>query len=98
MNYTKIENNNVFYRLEEKDDWKYISDINGEDLLILTEKCVEDENFEIEEYNSSLIRNEAHNIIYKSIYSNLIEIYKDRNSIIDQNKQRYSEIINKYSK
>ena len=48
------------------------------------------------EYSNDLIRNEVHNVIYKSIYSQFDEIIKDKKGILDQNNTRYREIIEKY--
>ncbi|MGF0095779.1 hypothetical protein ACQRC6_04990 [Peptoniphilus sp. SGI.035] len=98
MNYTKIENNNVYFRLSYTDDWKLISDIIGDDLIKLIEKCIDEDDFEIEEFNESLIKNEAHKIIYKSIYQKIKEIQINKDNIIDENTQRYNDIIEKYSK
>lgn len=35
MNYTKIENNKVYFIVKEKDEWKEITEISGEDILAL---------------------------------------------------------------
>lgn len=50
MNYTKIENSNVYFRLRSSDNWKLISDITGDDLIILIEKCIDEDDFELEEF------------------------------------------------
>ena len=98
MNYTKIDKSSVFFRLNEVMDWKPISDIEGDDLITLLEKALEEDEFELIEYNNELIKNEAHNIIYKSIYEKISEIRNDRENILDEHLQRYSEVIDKYSR
>ena len=98
MNYTKIENSNVYFRLSNSDNWKLISDITGDDLIKLIEKCIDEDDFELEEFDNTLIKNEAHKIIYKSIYQKIKEIHLERDNIIDENTQRYNDIIEKYSK
>lgn len=97
MNYTKIDNSNVYFRLNEDMDWKQISEIQGDDLIVMLEKALGEEEFEIAEYDNELIKNEAHNIIYKSIYEKIYEIRQDRENILDENLQRYSDVIDKYS-
>lgn len=97
MNYTKIDNSCVYFRLNEGVDWKLISDIQGDDLISLLEKALNEEEFELAEYDNELIKNEAHNIIYKSIYEKISEIRIDRENILDEHLQRYSEVIDKYS-
>lgn len=98
MNYTKIKNNNVYFRLSDSDNWKSISDLTGDDLIKLIEKCIDADDFELEEFDDTLIRNEAHKIIYKSIYQKIKDIHLERDNIIDENTQRYNAIIEKYSK
>lgn len=97
MNYSKIEKGKVLFRLEENEDWKDISNIEGLDLIELIGKSVSEEDFEMQEYDESLIQNEAHKIIYYSIYQKIKDIQNDRDSIIDANNQRYKDIIEKYS-
>lgn len=93
MNYTKIENGNVYFRLNSLNNWKLIVDITGDDLIELIEKCIDDEDFKLEKFDETLIKNEAHKIIYKSIYQKINDIHLERNNIIDQNTQRYNDII-----
>lgn len=97
MNYTKIDKSSVYFRLNEGMDWKPISDIQGDDLITLLKKALDEEEFELAEYNNDLINNEAHNIIYKSIHEKISEIRNDRENILDEHLQRYNEVIDKYS-
>lgn len=97
MNYTKIEKSCVYFRLKEDMAWKPISDIQGDDLIILLEKALDEDEFELTEYETEQIKNEAHNIIYKSVYEKISEIRNDRENILDEHLQRYSEVIDKYS-
>lgn len=98
MNYTKIANSNVHFRLSSSDNWKLISDITGDDLIKLIEKCIDEDDFKLEVFDDTLIKNEAHKIIYKSIYQKINDIYLERDNINDENTQRYNDIIEKYSK
>lgn len=98
MNYTKIENNNVYFRLSNLDNWKIISDITGDDLIKLIEKCIDEDDFELEEFDDTLIKNEAHKIIYRSVFQKINDIHRERDNIIDENTQKYNDIIEKYSK
>ena len=56
MNYTKIDNSNVYFRLNEDMDWKQISEIQGDDLIVMLEKALGEEEFEIAEYDNELIK------------------------------------------
>lgn len=97
MNYTKIDKLGVYFRLNEGMDWKPISDIQGDDLITLLEKALDEDEFELAEYDTKQIKNEAQNIIYKSVYEKISEIRNDRENILDEHLQRYSEVIDKYS-
>lgn len=96
MNYIKIEGNSVHFRLKEEDEWKAISEIQGMDILALLKASIENDEFQIDEYKDELIRNEAHNIIYKSIYEKINEIIINKENILDENSQRYKDIIEEY--
>ncbi len=51
MNYSKIENSKVYYRLEDGEDWVEINQIDKEDLLVLLDKFISEEDFELEEFD-----------------------------------------------
>ncbi|WP_315307558.1 hypothetical protein [Pseudoramibacter alactolyticus] len=95
MNYTKIENNKVYFIVKEKDEWKEITEISGEDILALLGKIFNDD-FGLIPYNDDEIRNECHNIIYKNLYTHFNDVLQDKDNLLDQKMNRYKTIINKY--
>lgn len=96
MNYTKIEDNKVYYIVDADDEWKEITEISGDDILSLLKKVFE-YDFEIAQYKNSDIRNECHNIIYKNLYEHFKVVLEDKDSILDQSSNRYKKTIEKYT-
>ena len=96
MNYTKIENHKVYFVVKEEDSWKEISEISGEDILCLLENIFDDDDFTIAPYEPESIKNECHNIIYKNIYAHFDELLQDKENLLDQVRNKYNKIIEKY--
>lgn len=81
----------------QKPDGGYeeIDKIKKEDLLRIMEKIL-DSDIEMDEYNEERIKNQAHQVVYKSIYNNLKSL-KDRKEEFKDNTERlYQEQYNKY--
>ncbi len=97
MDYTKIDNHMVYFRLNENEKWNEITNINKEDILKLVELLLEEDDFKIAEFNEELIKNEAHKIIYDNIYNKLNQLISQKETILGNSKQMYSKIIQKYS-
>lgn len=95
MEYTKIRDNKVYFCLEE-DEWKEITEIEKDDILELLKKFKLNEKFDIAEYDDAKIKNQAHNIIYKSIYEKFQELKINSDEIKDNHNNRYREILSKY--
>lgn len=96
MEYSKIENHKVYYRITKEAEWIKITEIGKDDILKLLTAFKDDEDFKLVEYENDKIKNEAHNIIYKSIYSKFQELILKREQIIDDSNNRYMDAINKY--
>ena len=96
MNYTKVDNNMVYFRLKDDENWQVISEIKGDDILRLLKLIFEDSDFQIAPYNDDNIKNEVHNIIYKNIYKQFEEIIRNKDNIADENTARYKDVIEKY--
>ena len=97
MKCLKIEDNKGWYCVVDE-VWKPIDQINKTDLMKLINRTIEDDNFSMDEFDESKIANQAHSIIYNSIYSKLTDLAKNRNSFRDESEEMYKEAIKKYSK
>lgn len=97
MNYLKINKNQVWFRTDQTaESYKGINEINKEDILKLVKLIIEDDEFEMEEYNDEKIGNTAHNIIYKNIYEKLNTLKQNRTEIIEEANSDFSAAFNKY--
>ncbi len=96
MNYSKIENSKVYYRLEHGENWIEIDQIDKEDLLVLLDKFISEEDFELEEFDEKNIKNDVHKIIYEDIYNKFKNLNENKDRFIDESNNRFKEAFNKY--
>lgn len=96
MNYSKIENSKVYYRLEDGEDWVKIDQIDKEDLLVLLDKFISEEDFELEEFDEKSIKNDVHKIIYWDIYNKFKNLNDNKDRFKDESNNRFKEAFNKY--
>lgn len=96
MNYSKIENSKVYYRLEDGEDWVEIDQIDKEDLLVLLDKFILEEDFELEEFDKKSIKNDVHKIIYEDIYNKFKNLNDNKDRFKDESNNRFKEAFNKY--
>lgn len=96
MKYLKIENNKGLYRLDTTQDiWTDLDQINKEHLLDLL-KFASTGEFEMDEYKDELLKNPAHNIIYKNIYAKFSDFLKNKTRFQDSAESTYKQAIEKY--
>ncbi len=98
MKYLYINNGKGFYSTTglEKDK-QDISNISKDDILIILNKCLEeDKEFSMDEYNEDTLHNAAHKIIYRNIFQKLDELRKKQNRFIDDKSNLYKAAIDKY--
>lgn len=96
MKYLKIENNKGFYRLDTtKENWIEIDQLNKDHLLILL-KSASVEEFEMDEYKDEMLKNPAHNIIYRNIYGKFNDFLNNKTRFQDSVEVTYKTAIEKY--
>ena len=84
MKYLMIDNGMGFYCLDGSVALKKpLDNITKEELLTLVELCVEKEDFEMDQYDATLVRHAAHQIIYKNIFQKLDDLRQHRVSFAD---------------
>lgn len=91
----EIKNNNVYF-CSKNGEHKPIDLINKEELLFLINKLIDSDEFEMDQYNEELIKNEAHKIIYRNIFNKFSELMKNKKSFKDQYNSLYQDALNKY--
>ncbi|MFW2554693.1 hypothetical protein ACOL20_04060 [Aliarcobacter butzleri] len=90
----KINNNQGFF---QKIDGEYeqIDKITKEDLLRMMENILENDT-EMEEYDEEKLKNQAHQVVYKSIYNNFKSLNDRKKEFKDNTERLYQEQYTKY--
>lgn len=94
MKILKIESNQGFYTITGT-DYTSIDKINKEDLLKLVDITLEGD-IEIDKYNEEIIKNKAHQIIYKNICEKLLDLDKRKEEFRDESDRLFLQEHEKY--
>lgn len=94
MKVLKIENNQGHF-LTEENGYETVDKIDKVILLRLVNLALEDD-FEIDEYDEDELKNQAHQIIYKSISVKLNDLHQKRNQFRDESERLYLDEYEKY--
>ncbi len=86
---------NVGQFLAEDNTYHDIDKISKDALLWIVEKILDDLG-ELEEYDEERINNQAHQVVYKSIYGNLKALEGRRQEFVDEAERIYLEDYKKY--
>ncbi|ADU22799.1 hypothetical protein [Ruminococcus albus] len=96
MNYLKISNGKGSFRNKDG-EYKEIDTITKEDILYLLDEATDStSNFEMDEITDDSIKNEAHKIIYKSIYSKFSNLLNNKKQFLDECDGLYKDALQKY--
>lgn len=90
-----IIDNNLGLFLNKDGKYSTIDTITKDDLLRIMEN-VFDGSGELDPYSEEEIKNQAHQVVYKSIYSNLKALEERRQEFIDESERIYLEDYKKY--
>ena len=94
MKHLKIEDQKAFFARGE--NWIVVTDMTKEDLLNLAHSAIEEEDFETDQYDETLLPNPAHKIIYRQINSQLMDLHNRRSSFQEEARNIYKDAYNKY--
>jgi len=95
MKLLKADSNKGFF-LALDGNYRVIDQITKEDLLRLV-RCVLSNDVEFDEYDEEVIKNQAHQVVYKSIYRNLQSLKERRQEFIDESERLYLEDYKRYA-
>ncbi len=95
MKLLKIEDNVGYYR-DDQGKFAQVNKITKEDLLRLVDLTLGEEEIEFDEYNDENLNNQAHQIIYKSIFDKLQGLKKRRQEFIDESERLYLQEYERY--
>ena len=94
MKYLKIEDWKACFTRGE--NWMVVTDMTKDDLLNLTYAAIEEEDFETDVYDETLLPNPAHRIIYQQINGQLMELHNRRAAFQEEVRNIYKDAYNKY--
>ncbi len=94
MKVLKIENSQGFYSTTGA-GYISIDKINKEDLLKLLDLALEDD-FDVDKYSEDDIKNQAHQIIYKSISEKLLDLNRRKDEFRDESERLFLQEYEKY--
>ena len=94
MKILKIEDNKGFFSSDGK-TWMPIDEIDKEGLMNLVNLILQ-ASVQMDEYNETAIGNQAHQIIYKSIYEKLAALQGNKDKFKDASDRLYLDAIDKY--
>ncbi len=87
MKLLKIEDNQGYY-LGDQGDFAPIDKITKEDLLRLVNLTLSEE-VEFDEYDAEAIKNQAHQILYKSIFEKIAGLKERKQEFTDESERLY---------
>lgn len=94
MKALKIENSKGYF-LTEEGAYETVDRIDKVILLRLVNAALEDD-FEIDEYNEEDLKNQAHQIIYRSISEKLNDLHNRRSQFRDESERLFLSEYEKY--
>ena len=94
MKLLKIENN-LGQFINESGQYISIDKITKEDLLRLVNHTLNEE-VEFDEYDEDTVKNQAHQIVYKSVYERLLDLKDQKQAFVDESERLFLKEYDKY--
>lgn len=95
MKLLKIENSQGYYLVKDQ-EYVPVDKITKDDLLKLVDLALEDETT-YDVYDEEKLKNQAHQIVYKSIFAKLSALSEGREEFIDESKRIFLTEHEKYA-
>jgi hypothetical protein len=77
-------------------DYVAIDRITKEDLLRLVGQIIEEESADLDEFDSESIKNQAHQVIYRSVSQKLADLRERRTEFIDEAARLFLDEYERY--
>jgi hypothetical protein len=87
---------NIGHFLAAGGDYTPIDQITKEDLLRLVDRTLDQDVIELDAYDDQAIKNQAHQVIYKSIYQKLTDLRGRRKEFVDESARLFLADYEKY--
>ena len=94
MKLLKIDNE-LGQFLDGAGEFQPIDSITKDDLLRLVNVTLKEE-VEFDEYDEEKVKNQAHQIVYKSLYDKLVELSGRKQEFVDESERLYLTEYEKY--
>lgn len=94
MKLLKIEDNRGFYRTSDG-QFKEVDEMTKESLLWIIERIL-DTTVELDEYDDEALKNQAHQVIYRSVFNNLKALLDRRDEFKDDAERLFLEDYKRY--
>lgn len=82
--------------LDANGDYSPIDKIGKDDLLRLVDRTLDDDEVEFDAYDDQAIKNQAHQVIYKSVFQKLSDLRKRRQEFIDESARLFLDEYERY--
>jgi hypothetical protein len=89
-------NESIGQFLASSGDYVHIDKITKDDLLRMVDRTLDQEVIELDPYDDQVLKNQAHQVIYKSIYQKLVELRGRRQEFVDESARLFLEDYEKY--
>ena len=94
MKYLRIENRKGQYLKDG--NWTDVTALSKDDLMQMVRAALEDDDFEIDEYDEGLLPNPAHKIIYKHVSQQLEDIHSRKDEFQEAKRSMFKDAYEKY--
>lgn len=99
MKILKIEGGKGFYLdVKANNRWLEVDQIDKNALMAMLDLYIGEVDIEMDEFDAQKIPNQAHQIIYKSIFEKLSDLKDNKKKFKDEADRTYLEQIRKYQK
>lgn len=95
MKLLKIESSKGSF-LDQNGNYTSLENITKDDVLRLSRLVISEENIDLDIFDESIVQNQAHQIIYKSISNKLLDLKNRKNEFHDEIKRTFKNIQEKY--
>lgn len=87
---------NVGQFLAASGDYSPIDKIGKDDLLWMVDRTLDEDEVELDAYDDQAIKNQAHQVIYKSIFQKLTDLRNRRQEFIDESARVFLDEYERY--
>lgn len=95
MKILEIKDGKGFFHCYKDTEWKPIDQIDKDGLMGLLDNYLEGD-VEMDDYDENIVHNQAHQIIYESIFNKFSALNNKKTQFTDESDRLYLEEIKKY--